>query len=105
MNRLLRDVRRAAERHKIFTSAPVDHERLGAMNNKEIIDAARLEAARDVCPYCGGRAMGYEPVAAGPNEAGNWYHPDESDPTRSVLCLATAIYARRRFEAPPEPPK
>lgn len=52
-------------------------------------------ACRDVCTYCGSRAIGYDP-AEGPNEARNWTHtnPAYKRGEATVLCHASAIHAR-----------
>ncbi|MDP2651952.1 MAG: hypothetical protein Q8O94_02360, partial [bacterium] len=59
------------------------------------LDARKKErelCKQDVCPYCGGRALGYKRTPDGPNEAGNWTHlytmtACSSDPHRNrVLC-------------------
>ena len=62
----------------------------------------RLEAARDVCMYCGGRAPLYASKAVGPNEAGNYVH--KSAPGRGLgervrLCDASSIHSRIAAEA------
>lgn len=58
---------------------------------------ALQQAARDVCMYCGGRALGFgEPL--GPNGAGNWTHASARSTGRPVLCLASSIYSRMRYE-------
>ena len=51
---------------------------------------ALKDAARDVCPICGGRARG--DAKMGPNEAGNYTHGGR-------LCPATAIWTRLKYEA------
>ena len=51
------------------------------------------EAAKDVCMYCGGRALGKRTVS-GPNQAGNYIHADPSTTGRDALCMASAIYSR-----------
>lgn len=54
---------------------------------------------RDVCKYCGLRALGYERFPDGPNEAGNWTH-QHRDSLRledRVLCAASAIFTREHF--------
>ena len=65
------------------------------------IEEARREALgqckRDVCMYCGKRALGYLP-AEGPNEAGNWTHCPQTRTGIPLLCHATAIFAREHFE-------
>jgi hypothetical protein len=52
-------------------------------------------AAKDVCMYCGGRALGYHD-AKGPNSAGNWTHLSVSLPAVERLCEASAAHARLR---------
>jgi hypothetical protein len=55
---------------------------------------------RDVCMYCGGRALGYNRIPDGPNEAGNWTHKSTTSEREEhrVLCHASAILARENFE-------
>jgi len=54
---------------------------------------------RDVCMYCGGRALGYERIPEGPNDAGNYVHRSKMDRRENdiVLCQASAIFSRERF--------
>jgi len=55
---------------------------------------------RDVCMYCGGRAIGYARIPEGPNEAGNWVHRYKLDKLRDgVLCKASAIFSRVHWES------
>lgn len=61
-----------------------------------------VEAARDVCMYCGGRAPGWK-LAEGPNSAGNWTHhrqeyerPSDAK-SAPVLCAASSVHARLAF--------
>lgn len=35
---------------------------------------------RDVCCYCGGRALGYHQIPTGPNDAYNWVHNPKGHP-------------------------
>lgn len=65
---------------------------------KEARKAALLQAAKDVCMYCSGNATGYE-SALGPNAAGNYTHCAKNMRDKTVLCEASSIYARLRFEA------
>lgn len=55
---------------------------------------------RDVCMYCAGRCPGYNSTPDGPNDAGNWTHAHRSVARGEdrKLCLASAIFARERFE-------
>lgn len=64
------------------------------------IQEERELCKRDVCMYCGGRALGYRRVPDGPNEAGNWTHQYTTTQRSQdrVLCEASAIFARERFE-------
>jgi hypothetical protein len=55
----------------------------------------RRRCINDVCPYCAGRACGWEP-AEGPNEAGNYTHSKPGH--KPALCVASSIFARNRFE-------
>jgi len=55
---------------------------------------------RDVCMYCGGRAIGYARIPEGPNEAGNWVHEYRLNKLRDgVLCKASAIFNRVHWES------
>ena len=65
-----------------------------------VVNIERELCKRDVCAYCGGRALGYHRIPEGPNEAGNYVHLSKSHPVTydPVLCRATAIFARERFE-------
>lgn len=51
---------------------------------------------RDVCMYCGGRALGYNRIPDGPNSSGNYTHRSQTT-THEVLCVASSIFARERF--------
>ena len=55
----------------------------------------RKKCARDVCMYCGQRAIGYA-AATGPNEAGNYVHHPIGGGA-PMLCRAAAILARDAF--------
>mgnify|MGYP001580384293 CR=1 FL=1 len=68
---------------------------------KALADAERREAercAKDVCMYCGGRALGHLPVI-GPNQAGNYIHATPKATGEDVLCRASGIYSRLRAQA------
>ena len=52
---------------------------------------------RDVCMYCGGRAIGYGPHE-GMNDAGNYVHRPIGGGA-PVLCRATPIISRGNFAA------
>lgn len=56
--------------------------------------ATLLQAARDVCPHCGSRAVAFFAAVDGPNEAGNFTHQHKNDREARVLCVASAIYSR-----------
>lgn len=71
----------------------------------EIRTAALLQASKDVCMYCDGRAPGYE-AATGPNNAGNYTHEAKNKAQLVatgakgiVLCAASTIHARIKLEA------
>ncbi len=64
--------------------------------------AALLQAARDICPYCGGRAVAFFSSADGPNEARNFTHQHRIDGYAAALCKASAIYSRLALPNPPE---
>lgn len=69
-----------------------------------LADAERQEAercAKDVCMYCGGRALGYLPVS-GPNQAGNHVHENSKVTGDHVLCRASGIYSRLKARADKE---
>lgn len=51
---------------------------------------ALVDAAKDICPYCGGRAPAG--VLRGPNESGNFTHG-------AAICAASAIWSRIAMEA------
>lgn len=89
--------------------AAIDHEATltnyiaGALQLRR--ERALRDAANDVCMYCDGRAVGYEP-AVGPNAAGNYTHEATnkrllvtSGAKGVVLCAATAIHTRIKHEA------
>ena len=61
------------------------------------IKAEREQCTRDVCMYCDKRARGYGP-AKGPNIAGNWVHCSNDGCSSDVLCFASGIFARARYE-------
>lgn len=93
---------RIAELERLLAAAQHDHANVRAENEalrKEAVlimaDAAE-RCARDVCMYCGRRALGYGD-AIGPNQAGNWIHRSVSG-THDALCDATGIWARRSHE-------
>ena len=86
-----------------FTLGIAEHEwqRLEAIIAAVLADAERREAercAKDVCMYCGGRALGYSPVI-GPNQAGNYIHATPKATGKDVLCRASGIYSRLRAQA------
>lgn len=62
-------------------------------------ERALIDACKDVCMYCGKRALGYG-EAEGPNSSGNYIHRDTMVTTelRTVLCTASAIWQRIRWE-------
>jgi hypothetical protein len=51
---------------------------------------ALVDAARDVCMYCDGRAFAAK-LSTLPNAAGNYTHG-------SILCPATSIWSRIAYE-------
>jgi hypothetical protein len=55
---------------------------------------------RDVCMYCGGRAPSWKKIPEGPNKAGNYVHRSKLDRRENdeVLCIASAIFAREKYE-------
>lgn len=66
---------------------------------KVLLRVERLKCAADVCMYCGGRALTHERKPVGPNSAGNWTHVTKPGADyKTVMCLASAIFARERFE-------
>lgn len=81
--------RRADLRLVLDALAEAERERLRALN----------DAACDVCMWCGSRALADgkpSPQVNGPNEAGNYTH--SGDGGRSILCVATSIHSRIRWE-------
>lgn len=84
--------------------APIDIDAAEAMEIPllhALADAERREAdrcAKDVCMYCGGRALGYSHVI-GPNQAGNYIHATPKATGEDVLCRASGIYSRLRAQA------
>lgn len=74
---------------------PVDHSPSGV---QEAVRNERELCKQDVCMYCGGRALGYSQKPTGPNEAGNWIHPSNTQQQDSVLCRASSIFARGGVE-------
>lgn len=78
-------------------------ENRGVFSSISSLDARQVErelCKRDVCMYCGGRALGYKHTPNGPNEAGNWTHQSaqDNDMQQNVLCVASSIFSRERFE-------
>jgi hypothetical protein len=69
------------------------------------IRAALLQAARDVCCYCGGRATAFFSSVNGPNEARNFTHQRRADKDAQALCIASAIYMRMHYAPLPPAPK
>lgn len=63
-----------------------------------INEAERKLCKQNVCMYCGGRALGYDRIPDGPNDAGNWTHQPTRKEYSIVLCQASAIFAREKFE-------
>lgn len=62
------------------------------------VESARLEAMRDVCMYCGGRAPQWHTEVSGkPNSAGNYVHISREGDS-IVLCEATSIQSRINYE-------
>ena len=63
------------------------------------LEEERERCKRDVCMYCGGRAIGYNRIPDGPNEAGNWTHQYTTTMRTQdrALCVASAIFAREAF--------
>ena len=65
---------------------------------KEARTQAFEEAAREVCMWCGSRALvdgKPSPKISGPNEAGNYTHQSHGAP---VLCAATSIHSLIHWE-------
>lgn len=65
-------------------------EAIAAMKEREL-------CKRDVCSCCGSRALRYKRIPDGPNVAGNYTHQSLDDPGASIMCEASAIFARERF--------
>jgi hypothetical protein len=63
-----------------------------------IANIERELCKRDVCMYCGGRALGYFRIPEGPNDAGNFYHRHKKFEDDVQLCRASAIFAREKYE-------
>lgn len=61
---------------------------------------ALLDACKEVCDMCGGRALRYEQSVTGPNSAGNYTHiyKDQGDPD---LCKASSVWSLIRIEGSP----
>jgi hypothetical protein len=75
----------------------------GVVSSTAWLDARQKErelCKRDVCMYCGGRALGYKRTPDGPNESGNWTHQYTTTMRSNdrVLCVASSIFARESFE-------
>jgi hypothetical protein len=77
----------------------------GKMIDPEIIfrEIERAKCINDVCCYCAGHCPPYHRKPEGPNDAGNWEHRSKNskygESTRDrVMCKASAIFARARFE-------
>jgi hypothetical protein len=69
------------------------------VNLEDVRQSERELCKRDVCMYCGGRALGYERAPVGPNSAGNWVHSATAAVFKnSVLCVASSIFARENYE-------
>lgn len=64
----------------------------------EIRRRALIDAAEDVCMYCGDRAKGYN-TARKNKGSGNYVHDEKDSNDRLVLCLANAIWKRLEFES------
>lgn len=61
----------------------------------------RDKCKQDACCYCAGHCPPYHRTPAGPNDAGNWVHLGKIGPGSQldpVLCMASAIFAREKFE-------
>lgn len=66
---------------------------------QRLLREERQKCKEDVCMYCGGRAPTHERKPVGPNAAGNWTHVTKKGADYgTVLCLASAIFSRERFE-------
>ena len=66
---------------------------------QDIRQYERDKCKKDVCMYCGGRALGYNRTPTGPNDAGNWIHTSNGAASRDhVMCEASAILAREKWE-------
>ena len=73
------------------------------VSSTALLDARQRErelCKRDVCIYCDGREPGYKRTPDGPNDAGNWTHLYTATKRSNdrVLCQASSIFARERFE-------
>lgn len=64
----------------------------------DLLQQERDRCKKDVCDACGGRALQWEQRVVGPNDAGNYVHLYRGQPQRSMLCVASSIFARDRFD-------
>lgn len=61
-----------------------------------------LASCRDICMYCGGRALGYTLRPDGPNSAGNFIHA--SFKYQPIMCVASALWSRLALLDTPSQP-
>jgi len=65
---------------------------------EKIKQVERDKCKQDVCPYCSGMALQYKRSVEGPNSAGNYTHSHKEEGFNPVLCKASSIFAREKWD-------